>query len=68
MNESINLYEVDFALEHAKLNKEVGKDGLPSESFKNYFSAYFVTKLFNICFVNSSIIWRTSMIKPIPLQ
>ena len=37
INKSIHLYEVELALEHAKLNKEVGIDGLPNESFIKHF-------------------------------
>ena len=62
------MYEVELALKHAKLNKAAGLDGPPNETFKNDFSAYFVTKLFNLFFLNSFIPSerRTSIIKPIP--
>ena len=58
MNEHICMYEVELALKHAKLNKSAGLDGLPNETFKNDFSAYFVTKQFNLFFLNSFIPYK----------
>ena len=59
---------VNLTLEHAKLNKAAGLDGLPNETFRGDFSGDFFTKLFNLFFLNSFIPskWRTSIIKPIP--
>ena len=42
MNEHILKYEVEFALNRAKLNKAVGIDGMSNEMFKNKFSLEFI--------------------------